>query len=211
MWGEGRKKKEFNIHTLQNYEKERGRKSFKCIWKVLCPSLNWTKRISYSLSCPCWEDFYCSFWLWLIVNPETFSSINHPLSSMCTQNCLCDSLSGGTRTLWGHPDKLLWCGYRPVTWPVPSQPGVGHFISFLSVRGESVDTERQDFTINKYNTESELLPEPTKSPLCSYKKCRTEWNIEIIHLCFPVIQQIEISCKARDFFHKMHLLICHFS
>lgn len=60
---------------------------------------------------------------------------------------LCDLLSGGTLTLCGHPDKLLWCGYKPVTWPVPSQPGVGHLMSFLSVRGESGDAVKQDFTL----------------------------------------------------------------
>lgn len=34
--------------------------------------------------------------------------------------CIVD-LSG----LRGQPDKLLWCVYRPVWWPEPSQPGVG--------------------------------------------------------------------------------------
>lgn len=48
-----------------------------------------------------------------------------------------DLLSGGTRSLWGHPDRLRWCGYRPVTWPVPSQPGVGHLLSFFSPLEES--------------------------------------------------------------------------
>lgn len=48
-----------------------------------------------------------------------------------------DLLSGGTRSLWGHPDRLRWCGYRPVTCPVPSQPGVGHLLSFFSPLEES--------------------------------------------------------------------------
>lgn len=47
-------------------------------------------------------------------------------------------LSGGTLSLCGQPDRLRWWGYRPVTWPVPSQPGVGHRLSFLSAREASV-------------------------------------------------------------------------
>lgn len=46
-------------------------------------------------------------------------------------------LSGGTLSLCGQPDRLRWWGYRPVTWPVPSQPGVGHRLSFLSAREAS--------------------------------------------------------------------------
>lgn len=42
------------------------------------------------------------------------------------------SLSGGTLSLCGHPERLRWWGYSPVTWPVPSHPGVGHFTSFFS-------------------------------------------------------------------------------
>lgn len=48
-------------------------------------------------------------------------------------------LSGGTLSLCGHPERLRWWGYRPVTWPVPSQPGVGHRLSFLSTREASVN------------------------------------------------------------------------
>lgn len=47
-------------------------------------------------------------------------------------------LSGGTLSLCGQPERLRWWGYRPVTWPVPSQPGVGHRLSFLSAREASV-------------------------------------------------------------------------
>lgn len=50
-------------------------------------------------------------------------------------------LSGGTLSLCGQPDRLRWWGYRPVTWPVPSQPGVGHRLSFLSAREASVGEE----------------------------------------------------------------------
>lgn len=48
-------------------------------------------------------------------------------------------LSGGTLSLCGQPDRLRWWGYSPVTWPVPSQPGVGHRLSFLSTREASVN------------------------------------------------------------------------
>lgn len=41
--------------------------------------------------------------------------------------------SGGAWLFIGHPDKLLWCEYKPVTWPVPSQPGVGHFTSKIKI------------------------------------------------------------------------------
>ena len=51
------------------------------------------------------------------------------------------SLSGGILSLWGQPDRLRWCGYSPVTWPVPSQPGVGHLISRFSVLEGSKHTE----------------------------------------------------------------------
>lgn len=47
-------------------------------------------------------------------------------------------LSGGTLSLCGQPERLRWWGYSPVTWPVPSQPGVGHRLSFLSAREASV-------------------------------------------------------------------------
>ena len=67
--------------------------------------------------------------------------------------CKTDSLSGGTRTLWGHPDRLRWWGYRPVTWPVPSHPGVGHLMSFLSVRGESTTTTQNAHSVLKYSTQ----------------------------------------------------------
>ena len=50
-------------------------------------------------------------------------------------------LSGGTLSLCGQPDRLRWCGYKPVTWPVPSQPGVGQRLSFLSAREASGDRE----------------------------------------------------------------------
>jgi hypothetical protein len=28
----------------------------------------------------------------------------------------------------GQPDKLRWCVYKPVIWPDPLQPGVGHLL-----------------------------------------------------------------------------------
>lgn len=44
--------------------------------------------------------------------------------------------------MWGHPDRLRWWGYSPVTCPVPSHPGVGHLLSFFSIREEeSVGTQ----------------------------------------------------------------------
>lgn len=45
--------------------------------------------------------------------------------------------------MWGHPDRLRWCGYSPVTCPVPSQPGVGHLISRFSALEESKHTTHQ--------------------------------------------------------------------
>lgn len=54
------------------------------------------------------------------------------------QNCEVDPItlvnvsylpSGGAWLFFGQPDKLLWWEYNPVIWPVPSQPGVGHFTS----------------------------------------------------------------------------------
>lgn len=49
------------------------------------------------------------------------------------------SLSRGTRTLWGHPERLRWWGYSPVTCPVPSHPGMGHLVSLFSGLGESAE------------------------------------------------------------------------
>lgn len=68
-------------------------------------------------------------------------------------------LSGGTLSLCGQPDRLRWCGYRPVTWPVPSQPGVGHRLSFLSARETSVGRKKK-----KRNTE---VIARDKMPHCS--------------------------------------------
>lgn len=62
------------------------------------------------------------------------------------------SLSGGIRSLWGHPERLRWWGYNPVTWPVPSQPGVGHFTSFLSEYKTTVGYFGAALGINWYFT-----------------------------------------------------------
>lgn len=64
----------------------------------------------------------------------------HGLSEIMqsTDRMVGNLLSGGTLSLCGQPDRLRWWGYRPVTWPVPSQPGVGHRLSFLSAREASV-------------------------------------------------------------------------
>lgn len=80
--------------------------------------------------------------IWRTVLPEmTCQIITFFLGWMCFQCSRTsrqrDLLSGGTLSLWGHPDRLRWCGYRPVTWPVPSQPGVGHLLSFFSPLEES--------------------------------------------------------------------------
>lgn len=52
------------------------------------------------------------------------------------------SLSSGTLTLWGQPERLRWWGYSPVTCPVPSHPGMGHLVSLFSGLGESAKKVR---------------------------------------------------------------------
>lgn len=63
-------------------------------------------------------------------------------------------LSGGTRSLWGQPDRLRWCGYSPVTWPVPSQPGVGHLLSFFS----PLESENKDVIGRSRYSHSKPIP-----------------------------------------------------
>jgi len=55
------------------------------------------------------------------------------------------SLSSGTLTLWGQPERLRWWGYSPVTCPVPSHPGMGHLVSLFSGLGESAKKSDKDF------------------------------------------------------------------
>lgn len=77
---------------------------------------------------------------WTSKNMKATGWVNKPnqCSTGVWLKCL---LSGGTLSLCGQPDRLRWWGYRPVTWPVPSQPGVGHRLSFLSAREASVSRE----------------------------------------------------------------------
>jgi len=69
-------------------------------------------------------------------------------------------LSGGTRSLCGQPDRLRWWGYRPVTWPVPSQPGVGHRLSFLSAREASEGREESRWSHVTQVTHGQRPPWP---------------------------------------------------
>jgi len=55
------------------------------------------------------------------------------------------SLSSGTLTLCGQPERLRWWGYSPVTCPVPSHPGMGHLVSLFSGLGESAEKSDKDF------------------------------------------------------------------
>lgn len=55
------------------------------------------------------------------------------------------SLSSGTLTLCGQPERLRWWGYSPVTCPVPSHPGMGHLVSLFSGLGESAEKSDNDF------------------------------------------------------------------
>lgn len=54
-------------------------------------------------------------------------------------------LSRGTLTLCGQPERLRWCGYSPVTCPVPSHPGMGHLVSLFSGLGKSVENSMEFF------------------------------------------------------------------
>lgn len=155
---EGGEKNSIFTHYSTLRERERGRRNpLNLFEKFHATSLNWTKCISRSFLSLGAKRISIT----VIINPTTDSFYKY--KSAVIQHYL---LSGGTRTLWGHPDRLLWCGYRPVTWPVPSQPGVGHFMSFLSVRGESAETEKQDFTINRYNIIHPLCCLNIPKPFC---------------------------------------------
>lgn len=55
------------------------------------------------------------------------------------------SLSSGTLTLCGQPERLRWWGYSPVTCPVPSHPGMGHLVSLFSGLGESAEKSDKNF------------------------------------------------------------------
>lgn len=68
--------------------------------------------------------------------------------------------------MWGHPDRLRWCGYKPVTWPVPSQPGVGHLLSFFSpleYSGSKREARDQRAAEDRGRGQSRGPPRPTNS------------------------------------------------
>lgn len=69
-------------------------------------------------------------------NPKLEEKVATPWTSSRARR---HSLSRGTRTLWGHPERLRWWGYSPVTCPVPSHPGMGHLVSLFSGLGESME------------------------------------------------------------------------
>ncbi len=70
--------------------------------------------------------FRITSWFWTL-KKTTILEINYWINpSFDFLLCRTEVLS-----LRGQPDKLLWCEYRPVTWPVPSQPSEGHLESFV--------------------------------------------------------------------------------
>lgn len=94
-------------------------------------------------------------------------------------------LSGGTLSLCGQPERLRWWGYRPVTWPVPSQPGVGHRLSFLSTREASVNWSCVKVT---KSCEVSLLPIVTLNIETCDKNSSLQKNY--------VWNNIAVSCQA---------------
>lgn len=126
---------------------------------------------------------------------ETCWSLNikehkgHGVGNKSTAVWLKCLLSGGTLSLWGQPDRLRWWGYRPVTWPVPSQPGVGHRLSFLSAREASVREESDNEYMEMYcwHCGTHKMSEqwgPKKYKGCD-KNERKRQYISYLHLLMP--------------------------
>lgn len=98
------------------------------------------------------------------------------------------SLSSGTLTLCGQPERLRWWGYSPVTCPVPSHPGMGHLVSLFSGLGESAEKSDKVFCL-------------VFAPVCTQAECSS-----VLYLrcnSYTKFQQRCLRCKHPFSFHSM--------